>query len=310
MKIPVKREALTTLAQLALAGATAIGTTVGLAQNTALHLSGDYQGLMGNPLATPPTIGTQGEYNKARGALTDAQKERVLAIQDGRALCTKAIDSLKAHLGRQWNPRWAAAGFGGFTLWVKDTEVAAKLAELRIYYQNNPTREITSEGLTAVACGAANAAIVAAAHARNAATNAFQAARDARDASFRQLKDRLSALQEELGHLLSDDDSRWAEFGFTRPIDGPIPNRVKGLTVAAGLPGTVLVQWEPSPRALNYRVSWSLVTSGAELTEVGLFTDLAAILTDLPSGATIEVKVTARNNAGETSATTVQATVP
>jgi hypothetical protein len=79
-----------------------------------------------------------------------------------RALCTKAIDTLKSHLGRQWNPRWAAAGFGGFTISVKNAEVAAKLAELRNYFQNNPTREITSEGLTAAACEAANAAIVAA----------------------------------------------------------------------------------------------------------------------------------------------------
>ena len=89
-----------------------------------------------------------------------------------------------------------------------------------------------------------------------------------------------------------------------------IPDRVKGVTVTPGLPGNVLVQWDPSPRAIHYRVSWSLVSSGAEIVEVGLFSDLAANLADLPTGATITVHVTARNNAGETSATKVEVTVP
>jgi hypothetical protein len=310
MIIPIKHSALVTLAQRALAGATAIGTPVGLAQNTAPRLNVDYQALMGDPAATPANTGTQGEYNKTRGALTTAQKARVLALDNGHKLCANAIDALKAHLGRKWNPRWAAAGFGGFTIAVKETEVGAKLIELRNFFRDNPTREITSEGITATACEAANVAIVAAEHARNAAKNAFQAARDARDASFRQLKERLSGLQEELGRLLTDDDSRWAEFGFTRPIDGSIPDAVEGVTATPGLPSTVLVQWMASARAINYRVSWSLAVSGAEITEVGLFADRAVNLSGLPSGAMVTIYVTARNNSGETSATEVDVTVP
>ena len=124
------------------------------------------------------------------------------------------------------------------------------------------------------------------------------------------MKVRLSGLQEELGQLLRDDDDRWAHFGFPRPIDGPMPERVKGVIVTPGAPGALLVQWQASPRALNYRVSWQLTTSGAPLVEVGLFTDLAANLSGLPTGANIRVLVTARNIAGETSATTVLVTVP
>ena len=307
MTIPVNREELKTLAQRALAGLTATPLTI--AQNTAARLLGDYVDYMGDP-ATPGATGKQGAYNKKCGELTDAQTARREATADSRALCAKAIDVLKGHLGRTWNPRWVAAGFGGSSIAVKDLDVGGKLEELRNYFRDNPTREVASEEITAAACEASRTALVAAVHARDAAKGAFQAARDARDVSFKQLKARLSGLQEELGQILRDDDDRWANFGFPRPIDGPMPDRVKGVIVTPGLPGTVLAQWQQSPRALNYRVSWRLMTSGAEPVEVGLFTDLAANLTGLPSGAQIAVLVTARNNAGETPATTALIMVP
>src|SRR5687768_6339825 len=117
MKIPTNREALKTLAQQALAGATA--TPAGLAQNTAPRIDADYKDWMGDPTATPASIGKQGAYNKARGELTAAQAVRLEAIADSRRLCADAIDALKSHLGRSWNPRWAAAGFGGSSISVK-----------------------------------------------------------------------------------------------------------------------------------------------------------------------------------------------
>jgi hypothetical protein len=309
MTIPVNQEELKTLAQRAKAGLTAIGPSAGVVLNTADNLTTDYEHLMGDP-ATPGDTGTQGAYNKKSGELTDAQTARVAAIAASRALAAKAVDTLKAHLGRVWNPRWAAAGFRGSSIAIKDPEVGAKLEELRNYFRDNPTREVTSEGITAAACEASRAALIAAVHARDAAKGALQAARNARDASFRQLKARLSGLQEELGQLLRDDDDRWAHFGFPRPIDGPMPDRVKGVIVTPGGPGALLVQWQASPRALNYRVSWQLTTSGAPLVEVGLLTDLAANLSGLPSGATIRVLVTARNIAGETAATEASIVVP
>ena len=309
MLIPTNRESLKMLVIQAIGGGTAVGTPTGIAQNTAARISSDYKDYAGDPTATPPELGKQGAYNKARGDLTAAQAARREAIDDGRKLCADAVDALKAHLGRTWNVRWAAAGFGGSSISVKYNEVAGKLEELRNYFTTNPTHEVIAKGVTAVACEAARNAINAAVNARNAAKSAFQAARDARDASFRQLRTRMSGLQEELGKLLSDDDDRWAQFGFPRPIDGPMPDRVKGVTATPGLPGTLFVQWQPSRRAINYRVSWQLVTSGAETVEIGLFSDPAANLTGLPSGAQIAVLVTARNNAGETSATSVQVTV-
>jgi hypothetical protein len=309
MKIPYNRDLIIALAVRAKAGANAIGTAVGLAQHNAARITADLEDQIGEAGSLTNT-GKQGQYNQKHVALTAARAIRRDAIADGRKLCAAAVDGLKAHLGRTWNPQWTAAGFSGNTIAVSTAHVIPRLFELRNYYRVNPTREVTSEGLTAVAIEAKLALIEAAEHGRDAALSDFRDARDARDLSAQNLKSRMSGLQEELGRLLSDADNRWTDFGFTRPIDGPMPARVQGVTATPGLPGAVLVQWEASPRAINYRVSWSLVTSGAEITEVGLFTDLAANLSGLPTGTTIAIHVTARNNAGETPATIVETTVP
>jgi hypothetical protein len=309
MKITNNRDELVTLALHGESGLNALATTIGVAQNTAPRLATDLQALVGEPGSLTNT-GAQGLYNKKHAALTDARAARNAARLDGRELCTKAIDSLKAHLGRSWNPRWTAAGFGGQTLTIRDTIVAAKLLELRNYYRDNAAREVASEGLTAAAFEAKHTALQAAEQARDAAISAFRDARDARDEAQFNLKTRLSGLQEELGKLLSPSDNRWADFGFPRPIDGSIPGRVEGLTLTPSLPGSVLARWEHSPRAVNYRVSWKPQGSSGDPIEVGLYGDGEATLSGLPSGVTIDVFLTARNNAGETQPTSATIVVP
>ena len=64
--------------------------------------------------------------------------------------------------------------------------------------------------------------------------------------------------------------------------------------------GEIIVEWEPSVGAANYRVSRQVLTVDAEPVEVGLFSDRMVIIGELPSGKTVRVTVTARNEAGET----------
>jgi hypothetical protein len=169
---------------------------------------------------------------------------------------------------------------------------------------------VASEGITAAAFDAEIAALQAAEHTRDAAVRNFRDARDARDEATAQLKNRLSGLQEELSRLLKPDDNQWADFGFPRPIDGSIPDAVAGLTVTAGLAGTVLARWGRSARAINFRASWKVEGSSGDPIAVGLFGDAAATLSGLPSGVTINVFVTARNNAGETQPAIATIVVP
>jgi hypothetical protein len=309
MTIPQNRDVLVPLALRGQSGANALGTTIGIAQNTAARITTDIQNYVGDPGSLTNT-GAQGLYNKKHAALTDARAARDAARAHAVKLCAAAIDALKAHLGRSWNPAWTAAGFGGQSLVVRPTTVEPKLIELRNYFRDNPTREVTSEGVTAAAFAAEIAALQTAEHSRDTAISDFRNARDARDAAAYALKKRISGLQEELGKLLSPSDNRWADFGFPRPIDGSMPERVHGLILTAGLPGTVLVQWEHAARAINYRVSWKPQSSSGDPIVAGLYGDGAATLSGLPSGVTIVVSVTARNDAGETQPTEATILVP
>jgi hypothetical protein len=143
MLIPENREELVTLALHSQAGLNALGATLGVAQNTASRVTADIQTLVGEPGSLTST-GAQGQYNKKHATLVEARAARNAARVDAHELCTKAIDSLKAHLGRVWNPRWVAAGFADNTVKVRETTAGPKLIELRNYFRDNPAREVAS----------------------------------------------------------------------------------------------------------------------------------------------------------------------
>ena len=134
-------------------------------------------------------------------------------------------------------------------------------------------------------------------------------AKQERDTSMQKLRRRLSALRYELGLLLEDEDPRWYHFGFNRPVDGRIPAIVEGLVVQAAGPGALRVRWEPSALADNYRVMRLVRNVDPEPVEVGLFADPQTVISNLPSGATVTIQVSARNGAGETLPTEAQAVV-
>jgi hypothetical protein len=308
--IPDKLSGLLKLGKEALAGVINHGVTLGVAQNTAPRITTDHYDLFGEPGENPVNRGKQAALNAKRDAVTVAIGIRRSAIADGRKFCAKAVDLFKGHLGRTWNAAWTAAGFTRFTIAVSKADVATVLVETRNYLRENPGRENVPLGITAVIADTHLTAVEAANVSVNTAKANRGLATAARDGAVRQLKRRLSGLREELDRLLSPDDPRWHEFGFSRPIDGSIPAAVTGLIVTPALPGQVLVQHAPSARAMNYRVSWTPQVSGGEPTEVGLFADLAVALSGLPTRLTIVVSVTARNNAGETQPASVTVVVP
>ena len=98
-----------------------------------------------------------------------------------------------------------------------------------------------------------------------------------------------------------DDDPRWVEFGFARPIDRRTPPAVTGLVLRpGGVPGEIIAEWEPSVGATNYRVVRQVLTVDSDPVEVGLFTDRLVAISGLPIGQSVTVSVTARNQVGET----------
>ena len=307
--IPKNQPALIAFSARALAGLQVLGPILSIAQNTAPRFATDHYDLVGEP-GPAGNPGKQAVLNTKRHAVTVAQAARREALETGRKFCSDAVDLLKPHLGRTWNALWQVAGFSRFSIATATAHPYPVLLELRNFFRANPARENVPDGITADLADAKATAIQAAEQAVDAAKSARTNAAAARDAAVRQLQRRLRGLREELDLILSDTDHRWYDFGFSRPIDSRLPDPVTELIATPGLPGSVLVQYAPSTRALDYRVKWKVQGSTDDPIEVGLFADLAVNLAGLPTGSTIVISVTARNDSGETLPTEVTVVVP
>lgn len=308
--IPFAREAIIQLTQTALEGAIRVGATVGLVHNTAEDISIDSKALMGAPAVPPaPAIaGTQGLLEQAEGHLRQARRDYDAAVRAGCVFAGKAIDSFKPALGRTYGPDWQLAGFGRGSISVPK-EPTTLLIETRSFLIANPMRENVTDGITATAAEAVRLAIQQKRGAYDQLRGAVVVARGNRNAALKQLRSRLSGLRAELDQLLDDDDENWLVFGFRRPSEGRLPEPVTGLVLAFGAAGQVVATWERATRAESYRVTYRINAIPDE-TDLGLFTAQTAILTGLPTGATVTVDVSAHNTAGESDAATAAIVVP
>lgn len=308
-KVPKSYAPLINLALKAHTGAQTHGAVVELQQNVATAIAGDLYDLIGDP-ATPLVPGKQAILNTRNQAVKAAQGVARVAVRAGREYCRLGVALLRPVLGAQHNGTWEAAGFLTPSL-AMPLHPSPTLIAFRHYFEANPAQENVPSGITAAQAQARLAAIQSAAFAVAAAEAQQLIAKRARDLAVRALQRRLSGLRYELGQLLSREDGMWREFGFYRPADGQLPEVVEGLILAAGLPGTVVVTWEAASLAENYRVVWRPEGSPSENnTEVGLFADLQVLISGLPSGSSVTVGVSARNDSGETEATEATITVP
>src|SRR4030095_9839525 len=194
--------------------------------------------------------------------------------------------------------RWAAAGFSSGSLEVPRDPYAI-LIDLREYFRRNAAHEVPAVGVTAAALDAQIVAIDAARREVDRAQAAKTAALDARNEAQLVLQRRMSSLRNELDSLLADDDARWYEFGFRRPIDGHIPAMVEGLTVSPGLPGELVVTWEPASLADSYAVTKQVVGVDLQPVFVKRVSDTETTLRDLPTGATVKITIVSHNSTGD-----------
>jgi hypothetical protein len=277
-----------------------LAAEVNLKQNNSPAIAADLYDFVGLPGTDPATAGKQGAFNQRRIAVTAAANLRRTAVQQGRDFNAKAVNHLKMFLGRRWNPLWQSVGFTNGSIALPNDPMPL-LLKLRPHFIANPTHELAAEEITAAKANTLTLTINAAFNAESTAVAARDNARDARDLSAAKLRSRLVGLRSELEQLLADDDHRWRRLGFTRPIDRRIPAVVTGLTLRpGGVVGEVIVEWQPSVGAQSYRVLRLIQTVDASPLEVGLFNEPMAIISGLPSGKTVVVTVSARNEAGET----------
>ena len=291
-RLPDQIDRLFTLAEDMIDGLAAAGAAAGVAQNTAPVLQG----------ALDAARSAEAAFQAARAAKIARTAEQTVADSNGKAFIAGAKRLLANYLGGQWGAAWAQAGFANGSLETPAAlgERQSLLAALRDYFAAHAAQENAPLGLTAAAAVAVFDALSAARAAVHAALQALGQARDGREAAVEALRRRMRGLVTELETLLEDADPRWYAFGLNAPGDPATPGIPEGLVLTAGAPGagTLFADWADSRRAARYRV-WLRKPGEADFSPAATVSESDALLTGLPAGAPLTLRVTAANDAGE-----------
>jgi hypothetical protein len=295
--IPKSKGGLVILTSRIHAGLVSSGTEAGINYNDAAAFATDLHAVTGPPGAAEQ--GALARFDAAKSATAIAYDVSHDAITEGRAFALKTVGLLKNTLGNRWNSQWNAVGFTSGTLAIPRDPLAL-LVSMRAYFRANPTKESVEFNVSAAQAEVRMNAITAARSGVDAARAAQSAASTASADAIKKLRQRASAVRKELSLLLDDDEALWYRFGFARPVDGHIPAPVSGLVLRAVVPGEVIVEWERSALADNYRVSRQVQGVDPQPIALDLVADPLTIIRELPHGSTVIVGVTARNSSGET----------
>ena len=240
-------------------------------------------------------------YATAKGDKDTLSTALRLADSNARALLKAARAVLAQSLGESWSAVWEPTGFPNQSTAVPATqeERLNLCASLKAYFTANPAKENAPLAVTA-----ANAEVkfTALSDARQAVNNGNTAAgqkRDARDTAVTALKARVRGLIAELGQLLPATDPRWDAFGLNAPGAAETPDAPEALVLTPGAPGHLLADWADARRADRYRVWVKVEGVDADFRAAATVTDSDATLNTFPSGRTVRVRVTAANDAGE-----------
>jgi hypothetical protein len=240
-----------------------------------------------------------------------AEAERVLLLPfkasltaadvAGKTFIVNARKRLSKFLGEVYSTEWGAAGWPDNSTGLPSTQEDRfnLVASLQAWFTSHQAHESVDMDATAALAGTTHAAISSARAALDAQVTANGVAKNARDAAEQNLRKRMNGLVSELATLLTDDDPRWHTFGLSRPADESTPEAPTLTTVAPGVAGTLLVDWDDPLRADHYRVWIQIVGTDTDFHAVQSVNDSDATLSGLPTGATVKVQVTSVNDAGE-----------
>lgn len=276
------------------------GGAIGIMQNTVAVMSA---------ARSAATI-AQDAFLTARGAKPPLTTAQTIADSNAKAFIATARGVLANYLGSNYSQTWEASGFQNGSLAMPATveERQALLTLLSVYFTSIPAQEAPPL-VTAARATTLTAALTNARNAVNGAQTLIGINKTARDAAVAALRKRMRGLIDELGTLLTDEDARWYAFGLNRPSDPETPGIPDSLVVTAGSPGVVYVDWADSRRADHYRVWKQIVGVDVDFISVATVTDSDATLTGLPTAATVNIQVTAVNNAGESMPSTAVSVV-
>ena len=110
--------------------------------------------------------------------------------------------------------------------------------------------------------------------------------------------DRVTGLVAELTQLLNDEDPRWYAFGLNRPADPKTPSVPATPVLTPGVAGTVHAAWSRARRAARYRV-YKKEANDEDYQHAVTAADSEAMISGLQTGGTVQIRVSAANDAGE-----------
>ncbi len=288
--LPDQIDQLLTLAEDMEDGLATYGAAIGIQQNT--------QPVM--KAARLALSSAQNDFFTSRSAKKALVTAQTVADSNAKAYIATARGILANYLGSAWSQAWEAAGFLNGSLAMPPTvaERQAQLTPFAAYFTANPTHEAPPL-VTAARATALEKALSSARAAVNGAATLISQNKSSRDAADTALRARMRGLIAELRQLIGDADPRWYAFGLNAPADPNTPGIPDGLVLTLGAAGVVYADWADARRAERYRVWKKVAGVDTEFIAAASVTDSDATLTGLPSGATVEFRVTALNDAGE-----------
>ncbi len=213
---------------------------------------------------------------------------------------TAARDILKPYLGTQYSSVWGEAGFvQSLTIPRKAEKMLPILQALAAYFTAHPTHENVPLNVTAARSTQHYNNLVAGLGGVNSQITTWKLAIATRETKAEQVRGELRALLKELSIRMDPMDERWTAFGFNKPGQLQTPPAPTKVSVTLVGPNAASVKWKKAARAQYYRIWKKVVGMDEGYLPVGSPADLDFTLENLPTGAQIEIVITAVNNGGE-----------
>ena len=292
-RLPDKLDDLETLAEDMADGLHTHEVAVGILQNTEARF---------RPVMVALQLGQQ-NYLTAKSTKRTRTTTQTVKDSNGKAFIGRTRAVLIPYLGTDWSEAWAPTGFPN-----QSTAVPSKIAErqslllsLQGYLNATPAHENSPLGVTATAAGALFAELSDARSAVNQALFELNQKKSVRDAAEVALRRRMRGLIDELTELLAADDPLWYAFGLVPPALLDTPDATDTIEITGGAPGSLFVNWPDASRATSYFVEIQIVGVDADFHRVRTVSESEVLLTDLPTGATVRIRIISVNAEGDTS---------
>jgi hypothetical protein len=239
-------------------------------------------------------------HKAAKGVLRTRRTAAKSVLQTAMTFSTLVREHLKPALGKRYTAAWDEVGFRG-TLEIPYSidPMIVFLLNLAAFLTSHPEFENAEANLTAARALALKENLATTKNGIVEQKAVVQRALEARNDKSVDAKEFVREFFNDLTFDLEDMDSRWPEFGFNKPGQKETPPAPLNIVAVLIGPNAVALKWDAAPRAEYYRVWKKVVGVDTGFVFVESRADLDFALEGLPSGAQVEIAISAVNAGGE-----------